>query len=203
MTLAATRTSDRHPGPQARSCGLWWPVEHLLEAAVERAEAVPDLKRSMRGLNARIIGAIGELVAVEYLREIGVRVLSDAGDTKHDIATEHGKLEVKTKDRTVPVQPHYECSVADYHFEHQLPDWYLFVNLVRDKRRDEDVSRFQHAEILGTISRVDFERRAIRWEAGQTDPRNGWVVTETCWNVRVDQLRPPRYTEVRLTGGVR
>lgn len=191
MIVSDVPASDRHRGPQARSCGLWWPVEHLLEPAVERAMAVPDLKRSMRGLNARVVGAIGELVALEYLEAIGVGSVVDVPDTRYDLATPFGTIDVKTKDRTVRVRHDYECSVAEYHFAHQIPDWYLFVNLVRD-RGVEGVERFVEAEVLGTISRRDFEDRAILWRHGDVDPRNGWVVTETCYNVRVDQLKPPR-----------
>jgi len=58
----------------------------------------------------------------------------------------HFTLDLKTKDRMVKPLLLYENSVPLYNHEHQPPDCYLFVSLLRDKNADEDeIRRFQEA----------------------------------------------------------
>ena len=172
-----------------------WPVEHLRAAAVQRAAAVPELDRSMRGLEARQIGALGELVALEYLEACGVGGVSDVSDTRHDILTPFGTIDVKTKERTVAPRPEYDCTAPDYNHDHQIPDWYLFVSCTADrqlKAAGAGIDRILEAWVLGTIRRERFDRVKVRWATDQTDASNGWQPTIVCWNVPISSLRPPR-----------
>jgi hypothetical protein len=165
------------------------PLQGLHRKAQERADATPELNRSMRGAAGNEVGALGELVALRYFDLIGVLCL-DEGRINHDLRTAHGTIDVKTKERTVVPQPHYDCTAPDYNAEVQLPDWYLFVSLLSDKSKG--TSRFTRGWVLGTIRRGDFYEQAKVWEAGATDGSNGWSASIACRNVPVSALRKPK-----------
>lgn len=164
------------------------PLDGLHEAAQERADALPELRRSMRGRQGNEVGCMGEVVAMRYLESVWVPYI-DAPEFNHDLHTLYGTVDVKTKERTVPPQPHYDCTVPDYVKGHQLPDIYLFVSLLSDK--SAGCTRFVRAWVLGTISRSRFEETAVLWNPTTTDASNNWTPTLACWNVPVSSLRKP------------
>jgi hypothetical protein len=176
------------PTEARRPVVICWDITHLYTAAQKRADRMPEYKRSMRGAPGNEVGALGELVAIDYLQSVGVDV-EDAQQIGYDLSTAHGTFDVKAKERKVPPRPYYECTVPDYVREAQKPDWYLFVSLTSGL--GTGVRRFTEAWVLGTISGVDFDRLAVLWEPGKTDS-NGWGATVPCWNVKVSSLRPPR-----------
>jgi hypothetical protein len=163
-------------------------LDGLHDAAQERADALPELRRSMRGRQGNEVGCMGELVAMRYLESLSVPYI-DAPEVNHDLATQHGTVDVKTKERTVRPKPYYDCTVPDYVKGHQLPDIYLFVSLLSDK--SVGCKRFVRAWVLGTISRSRFEEIAVLWTLTRTDPSNNWTPTIAGWNVPVSSLRKP------------
>jgi len=165
------------------------PLDGLHAPAQERADATPELRRSMRGSQGNEVGAMGELVAARYLDDLGVLFL-DEGKVNHDLLTRHGTMDVKTKERTVVPQPHYDCTVPDYVGDAQKPDWYLFVSLLSDGT--EGCGRFKRGWVLGTIRREDFYAKATEWRPENVDVSNGWKPTIRCWNVPVSALRPAK-----------
>lgn len=165
------------------------PLEGLHAAAQARADATPELRRSMRGAQGNEVGAMGELVAMRYLDAQAVLYL-DEGKVNHDLRTAHGTMDVKTKERTVVPKPHYDCAVPDYVGDAQKPDWYLFVSLLSDGSKG--CGRFTRGWVLGTIRREQFYEQASEWRPENVDASNGWKPTIRCWNVPVSALRPPR-----------
>jgi hypothetical protein len=165
------------------------PLHGLHAAAQARADATPELRRSMRGAAGNEVGAMGELVAMRYLNAAGVLYL-DEGKVNHDLRTAHGTMDVKTKERTVEPRLTYDCTVPDYVGDAQKPDWYLFVSLLSDKRAG--VGRFKRGWVLGTIRREAFYEVATEWNPENVDVSNGWKPTIKCWNVPVSALRAPR-----------
>ncbi|HEY7821676.1 MAG TPA: hypothetical protein VIG24_02525, partial [Acidimicrobiia bacterium] len=135
------------------------------------------------------VGAMGELVAMRYLDAQGVMYL-DEGKVNHDLRTAHGTMDVKTKERTVVPQPHYDCTVPDYVGDAQNQDWYLFVSLLSDG--STGTRRFRRGWVLGTIRRDEFYAQATEWKPGIRDLSNGWEATIRCWNVPVSALRSPK-----------
>ena len=168
------------------------PLYGLHPLAQARADATPELRRSMRGAKGNEVGAMGELVAMRYLDAAGVMYL-DEGKVNHDLRTAHGTMDVKTKERTVMPQPHYDCTVPDYVGDAQKPDWYVFVSLLSD--RGEGCRRFTRAWVLGTIRRDLFYKEASEWSPENVDVSNGWKPTIRCWNVPVSSLRPPKQVQ--------
>jgi len=166
-----------------------WDIEHLRDLAEARAAATPVLRRTMRGAPANEVGALGELIALDYLTSLGLDV-QDTPTTVYDLTTPFGTIDVKTKERSVPPRADYSCTIADYSKDHQRPDWYLFVSL--ESTGGSGVGRFSCGWVLGTIERDRFEAIAQEWTPQDRDDSNGWVPTITCHNVLVSDLRPPR-----------
>jgi hypothetical protein len=164
-------------------------LDGLHDRAQSRADATPELRRSMRGSEGNEVGAMGEMVAMRYLDMVKVMYL-DEGKVNHDLRTAHGTMDVKTKERTVVPQLNYDCTVPDYNGDVQKPDWYLFVSLLSDG--SEGCRRFKRGWVLGTIARADFYAQATLWKPQNVDLSNGWKPTITCRNVPVSALRPPK-----------
>lgn len=167
------------------------PVEHLLDAAQARAEELGELRRSMRGMQASQVGALGELIGMEYFQKIGVPY-EEVYSTAYDIRRldNYHTLEFKTKERTVAPVSTYDCTTPQYNKDHQRPDEYLFISLLSTGKSD-DIRRFTKGYILGGVTKEVFNELAVFWRRGQIDPSNGWQVTIDCWNIPVFELDPP------------
>ena len=168
-------------------------VDRYLDAAQARAEMLGELTRSMRGSQANQVGALGELIGMDYLRSCGVEI-EEVFSTRYDIRVKIDgvwkTLEFKTKERTVPPQPHYDCTVPAYNHDHQRPDFFLFLSLVSSGKSDQ-ITRFSRAFILGSMTWERFQDCAQPWSPAQTDLSNGWTPTIECYNVPISQLSPP------------
>ena len=165
-------------------------VMHLLSAAQERAEKMGELNRSMRGMQASQVGALGELLGMEHLSSLGIP-FEEVYSTAFDLRFDDGRtLEFKTKERTVPPLETYDCTTPEYNKAHKKPDEYFFISLLSTGKSD-DIKRFTKGYILGTIRSADFNDKAKYWKRGQVDPSNGWTVTIDCWNVPITNLTAP------------
>jgi hypothetical protein len=165
-------------------------VSDLLDEAQRRAEDVGTLKDSMRGMQANQVGALGELVGMRYLQDRGVSY-DEVFSTEYDLRLRghytDKTLEFKTKERTVSPLESYECTVPVYNHAHQRPDFYFFISL-ESSGKSNDIRRFTAAHILGMISFANFEKKAKRWNPGDTDTTNNWQPSIECLNVKVLDL---------------
>ena len=161
---------------------------NVLGAAADRAAAMPIYKRSMRGAAANEVGAVGEMVAMKYLRLCGVDVEDDP-EIDGDLWVAGRRVEVKTKERTVAPAQHHDCSAPDYNHDVQTPDWWLFVSLEANKGVP-GVRRFWRAWICGAITDVRMRELGKLWVPGEYDS-NGWTATIPVWNVPVSSLVDP------------
>jgi len=161
----------------------------LLRQAEERASELPIFDGSHRELQANIIGCIGEVVFQKFLihHQVPFEDLTNRTDLDY-IINGTISVDVKTKDRTVFPQRHFANSVPLYNHDHQRPDYYYFVSLLRDRtNHSDDLSRFKKAFLMGGIDIGTLERFGERKEAGQTDP-NGTTFWTSCINVSMTQL---------------
>jgi hypothetical protein len=166
-------------------------TEDILCRAEERAKALPIFDYSHRAFEANLVGSIGEVVFEMFLDRHGIPFRDVTWSTERDYVVANGiSVDVKTKDRTVYPRADYDNSVPIYNHDHQRPDYYYFVSLVRDAGAAAgDPRRFKAACILGAIDQERLDRQATRWEAGQTDPRNGTTFWTACLNVGMADLR--------------
>lgn len=163
----------------------------ILAAALERAKSLPVFENSHRQLQANIVGSIGEIVFEQFLKRHCIPFEDHRESTRHDyIVSSRITLDLKTKDRTVRPKISYDNSVPLYNHEHQRPDYYYFISLLRDQTYDdEDVNRFKKAFLLGGIDIATLDQEGTQWNAGQTDPRNGTTFWTACINVSMRQLK--------------
>lgn len=175
------------------------PVAHLLEEADRKARSMGDMNsHTMRGLKGRQAGFLGELVAMEHLSRCEVDY-EEIFSLRHDLSFKIGEtdnlLEVKTKERTVPPKPEYDCSVPDYVKDFQDVDYYIFISLLSLDSKSEDINRFKSAYLLGSISKEGFGANSALWTTDSTDHTNGWKPTTNVWNVPISCLKAPRQIE--------
>jgi len=160
--------------------------KHQKQRAIELAgEKVYN--RSMRGKEANLVGAYGEVIVFDHLRSIGLEP-KFVHKTTHDIEVAGYTLDVKTKERTVEPKPYYDCTVPAYNHSHQRPNYFVFVSLLSDKSKSKD--RFSKGWILGKINYDRLEKSCTKWSAGDIDPDNGWQVTIDCYNISASNLTP-------------
>jgi len=163
--------------------------DHLRDVAKARAAAMPIYDRSMRGADANEVGAMGEVVALHYLNPLPIEVL-DVGQIGHDLEVNGRRVEVKTKERTVAPQPHYECTVPAYVSDVQRPDRYLFVSLQAEQGWT-GIDRFRCGWILGTMDREAFVDQAHYVTSQDLDTSNDWRPSIPCWQIPVSALDRP------------
>ena len=78
-----------------------------------------------------------------------------------------------------------------YNHEHQRPDYYYFVSLLRDSQATpRSPARFIAANLVGGIDLETLDRDGTKWDKGQTDPSNGTTFWTACMNVTMAQLLP-------------
>ena len=156
----------------------------------QRAEALPVFENSHRKYQANVVGCFGEVLFEMLLHHHKIDFIDNRDTTTHDYTVGNGiTIDVKTKDRTVAPQRHYENSVPLYNHEHQRPDFYYFVSLQRDKgRRESDIRRFTHGYMLGGIDLGTLEGSGKQWEAGEIDPANGTKFWTACINIGMSGL---------------
>ena len=162
------------------------------ERAMELCRKNPPYAGSHRGPAAMQVGFLGEIIVRDYFDNAGLEY-SPEFTTRHDLVVRNRwRTEIKTKDRTVAPEPHYECSVPLYNHEHQDVGCYFFVSLRRQKSKDTlDITRYQEAYIVGACNRTTLTQKGREWDANQTDPSNGTTFWTACRNIAINELLPP------------
>lgn len=169
----------------------WPPHDGQLHSIIKANDlTVPEYnERSFRGPQAYQVGRVGELVVMDWLESRGV-MFEEILSTAFDLMVEGERWEVKTKERTVEPQPHYDCTVPAYNHEHQQPEVFCFVS-IRSTGKSDDPYRFVDSHILGTIRGEELNSRARYLTPDSPPDHNGWVPTIPCYNIRVNELDAP------------
>lgn len=166
-------------------------TDHHYQVAQEIFERTPVYRKSHRGEAANQVGILGEVVIREAL-DLSELAYDPDFTTTHDLRiSQVGRLEIKTKDRTVPPRLEYECSLPLYNHEHQNAEYFAFVSLERDKRdANEGWERFHYAHIVGAANQKMITTHGKVWRAGETDPSNGTKFWTDCINISIANLKP-------------
>lgn len=160
----------------------------LWRIAEERAAAMPVYAGSHRGRAANQVGALGEVVFEHFLEKSGIPYTARY-ETTEDLLVCGDTLEVKTKDRTVRPKQCYDCSVPLYNHDHQRPNRYVFVSLLRQRNDTrESITRFSKAWLLGWCTLERLDQVGVQWNANETDPSNGTTFWTSCVNIAVRDL---------------
>ena len=172
-------------------------TEDMRQETRRISQTLPILDRSIRGQEANIVGRLGEVVAESWLRDNNIQLVDQRDRTTHDYLLPDGltSLEIKTKDRTVPLQYNYECTVPAYNHDHQRPDYYLFISLLKSKDESIDfIDRFTTAYIAGSVTRDQFNAKSRFFRAGDIDQANNMTIRIDCHNIFVSELTTPEDT---------
>jgi hypothetical protein len=150
-----------------------------LDRVKVRAEKLPPLKNSIRneeGNPDRLAGIIVAYIGEEVAKQVLGGEIEDTYD--YDIIYGETKVDVKTKERTVPPKAYYACSVADFNTRQDC-DEYAFVNVL---------DNLQEAWYLGKISKKEFYKIATFHKKGEVDPDNNYTFRADCYNVPIRKL---------------
>ncbi len=165
--------------------------EEILLEAEKRALAVPPLKGSVLGEPAKIIGAIGEVLFEKFIQEHGLSLEKETGEQEkynHDyVVDEKFTVDVKTKERSVVPKSHYDCTVAQKTLDHQKPDYFYFISLLKKK----DVlleAKFTEGFMLGATDELTLYRKGDVWKEGEVDARNGKRIRVDCQSIEIYNL---------------
>ncbi len=165
-----------------------------IDAAMTRSLEVGVLKGSHRKEAANLVDSIGEIVFESFMKHHGISVedLTDRTDIDFRLQ-DRFTIDVKTKDRTVLPKAEFDNSVPLYNHEHQTPDYFFFISLVRDKAVDQNSPyRFTHACLVGAIDKTGLDERGQVWEKDAVDPSNGTKFWTDCINVSMQDLMPTK-----------
>jgi hypothetical protein len=148
-----------------------------LQRIKTRAEKLPLLNNSIRKGEGAIVAYIGEEVVKKVLK-------GEIRDT-YDYDIVYGddvKVDVKTKERTVPPREHYNCTVADFNTKQECNE-YAFVSVLNDHST---------AWYLGRISKDDFYKEAKFYKEGERDPHSppskDFYFKADCYNIPISKL---------------
>ena len=170
--------------------------KNMWDLAQTKFEATPIFERSMRGSKANEVGCLGEVLVEHYLKQNAIPC-KPVYSTKMDIEIESFSIDIKCKDRTVPVQLDYDATIPDYNSSHQIVDFYIFVSLKRDRNiLHTDLRKFTCGYILGWCSRNYFKDNC--YQAGY-DPSNNWSPTINCKNIFISKLFPMKLIGLDLS----
>ncbi|TWX65512.1 hypothetical protein ESZ36_17040 [Colwellia demingiae] len=156
-------------------------------------ENMPAWRLSYRGEEANPVGVLGEIIVEDWLRGLNTPFVDERDQTTHDYSFVNGDtFEVKTKDRTKAPLDYYVATAPAYNHQHQKPNLYIFVSLLRPKGSSQkNVRNFTHAYIVGSCTREHFEAHSIFREKGYEDGSNKLPIKFDCFNILLNEIALP------------
>jgi|694.fasta_scaffold88202_3 hypothetical protein len=165
---------------------LTFPYDDVIKARARTLFLNQALSNSHRGVDARIIGAIGEAAFEIACERIGIPFARIGGEsTVADYKLQNGALlEVKTKERSVRPRQGFEASRPQYNEEHQKVDYYVFASVWNPSKTRH---AFVEVAVLGAISSSDFDRVSYEVKIGTKlgSGRGAWTAMR---NIRIEEL---------------
>jgi len=149
----------------------------MLARARIKARAMPVLHNSIRRGSGNLAGCLGEEVVLSAWQGAATSENTYNHDIRFSDDSGAATFEVKTKDRTVPPQLHYDASVADFNTR-QSADFYVFTSLLRNK----DTGQYTKGWVMGIIPKRDYFQTARFLREGEWDPTNDWHCKADCYN---------------------
>lgn len=151
-------------------------TDEMIQNAKRLADDLGVLNHSIRNGLGNLAGFLGEECVLSHFKE-AVR----DNTYQHDILLKGSRIEVKTKDRTVPPKIDYECSIP-YSLYQQAANFYFFVSLLRKNET------YVKGYLVGYMSKPEFFKKATLFRKGEVDPSNNFTVKADCWNLKIKDL---------------
>jgi hypothetical protein len=151
-------------------------TQEMIDKAKLKDKEMGTLNNSIRNGAGNLVGFIGEQVALSIMGG------SWSNTYDYDLVTKDGKkVDVKTKQTTVPPLSYYECSVAKFNTS-QNCDAYAFVRV----KNTLDTAWF-----LGVMDKQEYYKKATPLKKGDVDPSNNFTVRADCYNLKIEELNLP------------
>lgn len=148
-------------------------TDEMILQARDKSREMGKLNKSILKGGGNLAGFIGEFVAQVIM---GGRI---ENTYQYDLVLEDGtKVDVKTKQTGFEPKPEYDCSISS-ESKIQDCDKYAFVRVKND---------LTIAWFLGSVSKVEFFKKAIHFKRGEIDPSNKYTVKADCWNLKIKDL---------------
>ena len=106
----------------------------------------------------------------------------------YDFAYGNLTFDVKTKERTVPPELNYDCSVNLMNGKQKV-DHYIFTQVL---------DTYRYGWILGSMKSSKFFKESSFHACGSVDPTNGFKFHCDTYNIPIEQLRRMNTPEYRF-----
>ena len=158
-------------------------TDEMLARAKIKAKGLGSIKNSIRKGKGNIVGYLGEEIVAHYMK--ADIISNDEGTEKYnyDLVKDGKKIEVKSKERSVPPKDFYDASVAETS-RHQQTDIYVFTSIECESGKPVK------AWICGQKDAKEYFEQARFYAKGDIDSSNGWKVSTACHNVPYKDLDP-------------
>lgn len=148
----------------------------------------PGKTSSYLGKEAEVAGAFGEASFERAFHRLGGQLLEYVGAYEYDYRQAAiGKIEVKTKPRSVRPEAHYQAGVAVANLDFQRPEAFVFVSLY--PKAEGPFFRYEEAWIVGWLSDAEFRERSVLVPKG-SEMGGGGLSFRDMRDVDLSQLRP-------------
>ena len=157
--------------------------DYIVARANAKAKSLGSINNSIRKGKGNIVGYLGEEIVAHYMK--ADIISNDEGTEKYnyDLVKDGKKIEVKSKERTVPPKGYYDASVAETS-RHQKTDIYVFTSI--QCNGGEPV----RAWICGQKDAKEYFEQARFYAKGDIDPSNNFEVLTDMHNMPYKDLDP-------------
>ena len=158
-------------------------TDDMVARAKVKADNLGKLRRSIRGGKGNTIGYLGEEIVAHYMK--ADIISNDEGTEKYnyDLVKDGKKIEVKSKERTVPPKGFFDASVAETS-RHQKTDIYVFTSIQCNGGKPV------RAWICGQKDAKEYFEQARFYAKGDIDPSNNFEVLTDMHNMPYKDLDP-------------
>ena len=158
-------------------------TDDMVARAKAKAKSLGSINNSIRKGKGNIVGYLGEEIVAHYMK--ADIISNDEGTEKYnyDLVKDGKKIEVKSKERTVPPKGYYDASVAETS-RHQKTDIYVFTSIQCNGGKPV------RAWICGQKDAKEYFEQARFYAKGDIDPSNNFEVLTDMHNMPYKDLDP-------------
>lgn len=174
-------------------------TEDMITRARERRESVPPLPGSIYGPEARDRGAMGEIVAEDFMFSANIDY-DHIGATTYDYFVNGLTVEIKSTSYFRRLKETERVSISEYVHEHQDADLFIFVALVHDEKVT-GLKRFTKGCVVGSCTHPMIDEIGVYQKKGEPMSNNGDLAKRDSINLNINRLFLLSETTERLRNG--
>lgn len=142
----------------------------------------------------KLVGLVSEALMDSILRTIlsdsDIELTADKS-FDYDFLVDGCRVDIKAKQRTVPVNPDHDVSIAAYTIDQQMCQTYMFCSITVDRETKSIPREFY---FTGFMDKSEYLKTAQFKKKGETDGGNftdgsEFRIRADCWNLKYKQLQ--------------